>query len=199
MFRWAFETKKLSKVWSEFAEVLQPPTSSKSKATPYVFCNHCRIVLSHPNRNAEKSPSGMTKHLKGCTPYQKSARSRNDEGTSSDGQTLLELLNPDSFNKNQVMSCDRLKEAVLRIIVSGNLPFSFADNAELQSLLKDAYPDSQPPNRKSARDYLQSRAEATREDLKAKLAANDSKVSLVLDAWTTKSSLSFLGTTPPSM
>jgi hypothetical protein len=148
MFRWGFETKKLSKVWAEFAEILQPPTFSKAKATPYVFCNHYCIVLSHPNHNAEKSPSSMMKHLKGCTPYQKSSRSRNDEGISSDGQTLLELLNPDAFNKNQVMSCDRLKEAVLRIIISGNLPFSFADNAELQSLLKDAYPDSPPPNRK---------------------------------------------------
>ena len=129
----------------------------------------------------------MRKHLKGCTPYQKSA-------TTSDSPTLLDFLNSD---RSQVMSRDRLKEKVLRVIVSGNLPFAFADNVEFQSLLKDAYPDCPAPTRKSAKDYLQSRADGTREDLKAKLAINDSKVSLVLDAWTTRSSHSFLGTVSP--
>lgn len=183
-FRWGFETKKLSKTWAEFTEVLQPPTSLSNKAKPYVLCNHCRIILCHPNRNAQKSPSSMRKHLRGCTPYQKKA-------TSSDNPTLLELFNSD---RSPVMSGDRLKEKVLRVIVSGNLPFAFADNVEFQSLLKDAYPNCPAPTRKSAKDYLQSRADGTREDLKAKLAVNDSKVSLVLDAWTSRSSHSFLGT-----
>jgi len=88
----------------------------------------------------------MRKHLKGCTPYQKSA-------ATSDSPTLLDILNSD---RSQVMSRDRLKEKVLRIIVSGNLPFAFADNVEFQSLLKDAYPDCSAPTRKTAKEYLQS-------------------------------------------
>jgi hypothetical protein len=95
------------------------------------------------------------------------------------------------------MNSERLKEKVLRVIVSGNLPFALVDNVEFQSLLKDAYPDCPAPTRKSAKDYLQSRVDRTRDDLKAKLAINDSKVSLVLDAWTTRSSHSFLGISPP--
>jgi len=165
--------------------------STKSKATPYVLCNCCRIALSHPNRNAEKSPSAMKKHLRGCTPYQKSVRNM-----SSDNQTLSDLF---GSQHNQLMNRDRLKETVLRIIISGNLPFSFVDSLEFQALLQEAYPSCPPLNWKSARDYLQSVVDRTKEDLKAKLAANDSKISLVLDAWTTRSSLSFLGTLLPPL
>ena len=124
----------------------------------------------------------MTKHLKGCTLYQKSGRRSDTESTSSSNrQSVMELLNSKESDPNQVMSRDRLKERVLRIIVSGNLPLSFADNTELRALLKDAYPDCSPPNRKSAHEYLQSRSDATVADIKAKLVTNESKVNLVLN------------------
>jgi hypothetical protein len=134
----------------------------------------------------------MSKHLKGCSPYQKSARK--DQATTSN--TLPDLFNGNGSDTIAVMSRDRLKEAVLRIIVSGNLPFAFADNPEFRKLLHDAYPDALLPNRKSVREYLASRAETSVQDVKARLAANDSKVSIVLDAWTNRSNLSFLGTSP---
>lgn len=140
------------------------------------------------------------KHLKGCIPYQKSGRPSNNEPTSSSNhQSVIELLNSKESDSNQVMSRDRLKERVLRIIVSGNLPLSFADNIELRALLKDTYPDYSPHNWKSAHEYLQSRSDATVADIKAKLVANEFKVNLVLDAWTTRSNLSFLGTFPFSV
>jgi len=131
----------------------------------------------------------MRKHLKGCFPYRQLFR-------NMDNQTLQDLFGS-SQKQKQIMNRDRLKETVLWVIVSGNLPFSFADNLEFQTLLREAYPSCQPPNRKSARDYLQSVVDRTTEDLKAKLATNDSKISLVLDAWTTRSSLSFLGNLSP--
>ena len=132
----------------------------------------------------------MTKHLKGCKPYGKSTRG-NQATTST---TISELLNGLEFV--QVMSQNRLKERVLRIIVSGNLPFSFADNVELRALLKDAYLDCPLLNRKVVRDYLKSWADEAVSMVKAKLAANESKVSLVLDAWTSRSNLSFLSISP---
>ena len=66
----------------------------------------------------------------------------------------MELLNSKESNSNQVMNRDRLKERVLRIIVSGNLPLSFADNTELRALLHDAYLDYLLSNRKSVHEYL---------------------------------------------
>jgi hypothetical protein len=98
-------------------------------------------------------------------------------------------------NEHQVITKDRLKEKVLRIIVAGNLPFSFAEQPEFQQLLTDAYPDCNPlPNRKTMTEYLKSKATATKLDLKDRLVKNTSKVSLALDVWTTRTNLAFLGT-----
>jgi hypothetical protein len=98
-------------------------------------------------------------------------------------------------HEHQIMTKDRLKEKVLRIIIAGNLPFSFAEQPEFQELLRDAYPDCLPlPNRKTMTEYLKSKATVTKLDLKDRLAKNTSKVSLALDVWTTRTNLAFLGT-----
>ena len=157
---------------------------------PHVLYTHCRTVLTHSNCNANKSSSGMTKHLKGCKLYSKSIH--NNQVTTS--ATITDLF--DRLESNLVMSWDHLKEKVLRIIVSGNLLFLFENNVELHALLKDAYLNCPLPTRKTARDYLQSQIDATILMVKAKLTANDFKVSLVLDTWTTRSNLSFLSTSP---
>jgi len=94
------------------------------------------------------------------------------------------------------MTRDRVKEKVLRIIIAGNLPFSFAENGELVDLLKDAYPDCPPPSRKAIVDYLKSKATLTRLEMKEKLAQLDSKVSIALDIWTTRTNVAFLGNSP---
>ena len=102
-----------------------------------------------------------------------------------------------SKRSKEPMSHHHVKETVLRIIIAANLHFAFTNNGEFQALVKHAYPDNTPPSRKSRREYLLSRTDGTKNNLKAKLAANESKVSLVLDVWTTRTNLSFLGTSPP--
>jgi hypothetical protein len=79
------------------------------------------------------------------------------------------------------MNSERLKEVVLRIIIAGNLPFSFAELPEFISLLHDAYPDCTPANRKTMTAYLKAKAVLTKLELKEKLGRNQSKVSLALD------------------
>ena len=66
--------------------------------------------------------------------------------------------------------------------MSGNLPFLFVNNVKLRALLKDAYLNCSLPTQKTARDYLQSQADVAILMVKAKLTANDSKVSLILNA-----------------
>ena len=137
----------------------------------------------------------MTKHLKGCTRYQKSGRLSDTESASFfNCQSVMKLLNSKKSNSNHVMKRDCLKEKVLRIIVLSNMSLFFADNTELWALLKNAYSNCSLPNRKSAHEYLQLRFYATVADIKAKLVANESKINLVLNAWTTRSNLSFLDT-----
>ena len=92
------------------------------------------------------------------------------------------------------MSWDRLKERVLRIIISDNLPFSFAENGEFINLLNDAYPECPAPMCKTVVDYLHSKSTLTKIELRDLLGKLDSKVSLALDVWITRMNLTFLGT-----
>jgi|SRR5437667_10128666 len=187
---WAFETKKSSKAWPEFIE-----TVHCKDGTAHVLCRHCHTAVRHPNRDANKSPSNMQKHLAACVKYRQHLQ--NQAGEHSPRVDLFDsLFNSSSPRDRPVMTRDRVKEKVLRIIIAGNLPFSFAENGELVDLLKDAYPDCPPPSRKAIVDYLKSKATLTRLEMKEKLAQLDSKVSIALDIWTTRTNLAFLGNSP---
>ena len=83
---------------------------------------------------------------------------------------------------------------VLRIITEGNLAFSFAGNDEFVTLLKHAYSDVNTPNRRSVVTKLKNNVGKEKERLKKCFEELDSKVSLALDAWTTRNNIAFLGT-----
>jgi fructose-1-phosphate kinase PfkB-like protein len=91
------------------------------------------------------------------------------------------------------MTADKLCEQMLRIITEGNLPFLFAENSELVKLLKHAYPGVIIPNRRSVAAKLKSNVAKSKQQLKERLAKVDSKISLALDAWTTRNNVAFLG------
>jgi hypothetical protein len=183
---WAFETKKSSDVWNEFIE-----TVHRKNGTAHVLCKHCHVSLHHPNRDGNKSTSSMSKHLKICSSFRRKLQMQ--AGEHSPAVDLFDEWIGASTRDRPVTSRDGVKERVLRIIISGNLPFSFADNIELLELLKDAYPDLPPPNRKAIVELLKSKATLSRHEMKVRLAALDSKVSLALDIWTTRTNLAFLG------
>ena len=134
----------------------------------------------------------MSKHLKICSSFRRKLQIQ--AGEHSPAVDLFdEWIGAASTRDRPVTSRDGVKERVLRIIISGNLPFSFVDNIELLELLKDAYPDLPPPNRKAIVELLKSKATLSRHEMKVRLAALDSKVSLALDIWTTRTNLAFLG------
>jgi len=143
----------------------------------------------------------MTRHLMHCSQYK--AHLRREAGydgnaTSHQGMEMIDdLMGWSSACDSQVMSHDRLKEKVLRIIISGNLSFSFAENPEFVDLLNDAFPDCPAPTRKTVVDYLRSKATLTKAELAELLAKPDSHVSLALDIWVTRTGLAFLGVTSP--
>jgi len=117
---------------------------------------------------------------------------------SNSGLKLIDdLMGWSSARDREVMSKDRLKERVLRIIIAGNLSFSFAENPEFVDLLKDAYPDMTAPTRKTVVDYLHAKATLTKAELRELLSKLNSRVSLALDVWVTRTGLAFLGTTSP--
>ena len=136
----------------------------------------------------------MTRHLKTCAKYSKHIKKMAGEVTVDPAVDLFEdFFNSVTPRDRPVTTRDRIKEKVLRIIISGNLSFSFAENADFIDLLKDAYPDCTPPNRKAVVDYLKAKATLTRHELQGELAQLDSKVSTALDIWTTRTGYAFLG------
>lgn len=106
----------------------------------------------------------------------------------------------DFFKANRqpkVMTSDRLCELVLQIIVAGNLSFRQAENPKLQELLMLAFPSCDPPNERSVAQRLKSEAQLSRGNLRDRVEAIDSKMSLALDAWHSKvGNMEFLGASP---
>jgi len=143
----------------------------------------------------------MTRHLLHCEDYKEHMRKLagyDGNPASSPGMNLIDdLMGWSSARDRQVMSRDRLKERILRIIIAGNLSFSLAENPEFIDLLNDAYPDCPIPTRKTVVDYLHAKATLTKAELRELLAKLDSRVSLALDIWVTRTGLAFLGTTSP--
>jgi len=91
------------------------------------------------------------------------------------------------------MTSDKLCQQVLHIILAGNLSFSQAENPELIALLRNAYPNVNIPNRRSVTNELNEQTSNAKEKLKDQLATVESKISLALDVWSTRTNHSFLG------
>jgi len=106
----------------------------------------------------------------------------------------------DFFNTNRqpkAMTSDRLCELVLQIIVAGNLSFRQAENPKLQELLTLAFPSCDCPNERSVAQRLKSEAQLSKGNLRGRIEAIDSRMSLALDAWHSKvGNMEFLGTSP---
>ena len=134
----------------------------------------------------------MGKHLDGCVKYSIAKRE------CETGTTVLDTIG--SFFDTTIrlligiMNSDKLCEQVLRIITEGNLPFSFAENAEFVGLLRNMYPDLSAPNRHSVVKQLLADVIGAKEKLKAEFASlGSTKVSLAMDAWSTRTHIGFLG------
>ena len=91
------------------------------------------------------------------------------------------------------MTSERLRKMLLRILVSANLPFAFIENEEFRKMLREAFPNCQIPRRQTMPDLLSASALHAASELRQELAANESKVSLAMDVWTTRNNLAFLG------
>jgi hypothetical protein len=190
---WAFNrTVKKPELWAEFHEAVH-----KSKYTCHVLCKHCDKSYAHPSTVGKTTDSGTTKsmsrHLQSCQRYKdkKGNRERMSafESRLESGQTTL----ADYDN-------DTMVDKTLKFFISGNIAFNQADNPYFQDLIRhgEAKQKGIKVNRKSVRARLSEVGANATEDLMATLMANDSKVSLALDCWTSKNGHAFLGNTPVS-
>ena len=186
------EKSRNSPYWEHHIDCIDPKAG-----LAYVLCKHCHTKTAHPSHTVKKNTSGMKSHLEGCLKYKLAERERRRDEGSSDAFSGFFREAPASDSPTRgVMSAEKLCEQVLRIITEGNLSFSFAENDEFVALLKHAYSDVNTPNRRSVVTKLKNNVGKEKERLKKCFAELDSKVSLALDAWTTRNNIAFLGTSP---
>jgi len=146
--------------------------------------------MSHPNHNGGKSTSNMRRHLEKCSPYTRYVR-QHAEHTLDRLHACAGWNRPGDYSP---MTSERLREMLLRILVSTKLPFVFVKNEEFRKMLHEAFPNCQIPRRQTMLDLLSASALHAASELCQELAANESKVSLAIDVWTTRNNLAFLGT-----
>lgn len=170
--------------------------------TPHQICNHCQCIIKHNNLLNGKTPKNLNEHLERCHKYKVWRRAN----PSTDHEEYINRTAPKHFLNDYrtsssdilptkgVMTSVKLCEQVLRIIVAGNLSFSFAENPEFVALLRHAYPDCNIPNRRSVAKALKKAAKDERVALREEMMMNDSKINIALDAWTSNNNIAFLGT-----
>jgi len=163
-----------------------------------MICRHCKALKPHPNQDASKSPSTLSKHLESCIPYLRAKRERTREDYASTLDQLWGIKEDASDSITGSMTDEKLREQVLRIIIDGNLSFAQAENEELQKLLRHAYPGVVLPNRRSVAASLEENVKQVKIQLKEELADVDSQIHLAIDCWSARGvqHQAFIGNTP---
>jgi len=140
----------------------------------------------------------MSRHLdRDCAIYKKlKSKTSADHNNVSDGCDISTLFDSYNSSRDNKLSEDGVKDAVLDYFISGNIAFNQADNPEFQKLIGmiKINGHSVTVNRRNICSRLDFQAEIARRDLKNNLALNDSKVSLALDCWTSRINHAYMGT-----
>jgi hypothetical protein len=90
-----------------------------------------------------------------------------------------------------------IEEWVLKFFVSGNIPLLQVENEHLRaliSLIKLNGKNAHAPGHTTLCTRVSQYSKMGMEKLKSVLQANDSKISLALDCWSSRSNYGFLGT-----
>ena len=168
---------------------------------PQVKCKHCRKCYKHPClfKGTQGTTSSMSRHLeRDCIKYKNKKSGASSSQASSTANSnisgLFERQNVKNSNTEAINEND-VKDAVLDYFISGNIAFNQADNPHFQKLVNMIKINGRQVtiNRRNIRERLKVHAEIARRDLKDTLAANDSKVSLALDCWTSRVNHAYIG------
>jgi len=124
----------------------------------------------------------MHRHLEKCGPYTR-YRYQYAESTVDGLHACAEWNCLDDLG---LMTSERLREMLLRILISANLPFTFVENEEFHKMLHEAFSNCQIPRRQIMPELLFASAICAAFELREESVANDFRVSLVMDVWTTE-------------
>ena len=135
----------------------------------------------------------MQRHIDECVSYKVKKTKQTPEDDQESTTSIKSLFGRHSGIDN--LTDNHVKDALLNYFISGNIAFNQADNPEFQTLISMIRVNGRSVviNRRSLRDRLSQHAAKAKEDLKAQLTNNDSKVSLALDCWTSHMNHAHLG------
>jgi hypothetical protein len=178
--KWRFENLKgtSSPAYDHYLEALNTGTNE-----PVLVCKYCKTTTyAHPGRNCQGTTTSLGRHTRACTVKKEldSAKAKKKP--------------MDKYVKNKP-DITVVRQQVLKFFISGNIPFKQADNPEFQKLLGCIFPNT-IASRKIIRTDLANEAKAAKLDLKVVLGKLDSKISLALDCWTSRTGFAFLGISP---
>lgn len=178
---------KSQEMWLEFYECIH-----KKHGTVHVVCKYCHKPYIHPNKIGKHlegksisngATTSMSRHLRECAAYRKQ---------KPPSQSFIsEFMQNDTTNSGH----DDILNKVLKFFISGNIAFNQVDNPYFQELIQTAHVKVKglTVNHKSIRERLRKLAATAKEDLMIALMENNSKISLALDCWSSKSGYAFLG------
>jgi hypothetical protein len=188
MFVWQFEKpeSKRSEWNALFKEGIALPGHHANSGEPLLKCSKCSAILQHPYKS-RGSTTTLNRHPCYKAPKPQDANQRSIE-SSFNGRTPRE----------QVTS-EMVRQEVLKFFITGNVAFAAADNQHFQNIIhwiKCIDGKEVSISRKVVRNMLSNGSAEARESLREVFKDLDSKVSLALDAWSSRNGYSFLGTFP---
>jgi hypothetical protein len=183
-FKWRFEGRAgTSSSWPMFWEGVH-----RTSGEPRVVCKACHQDFRHPKHNHQSTTTELNRHLSNCSLYLRSK-------SATSGTTLYFNVGK-KRSRNSELTSANVHDQVLKFFISGNIPFQQVKNPqfkELLSFIKIDCHDYITQSRKSLRTNLTSWCELAKQDLTSILCHNDSKVSLALDCWTSRTKDPYLG------
>ena len=110
----------------------------------------------------------------------------------------MDIFSTTSSKDCTLTNQNSITELILKFFISGNVSFQQGENEYLQRLIKlipiNGNTFARCPSRKVIRSRLTEHADNATDDLRSILLDNDSKISLALDCWTSRTNSAFLGT-----
>jgi hypothetical protein len=186
-FAWQYAKLKKAPWYEYYVEGVAIKGAPKSPYTnaPLLKCKTCSVFMGHPYRHSMSTTTAMAHS---CISASKTSTPAN--------QSTISSLFANEIPREKLTS-DHVRDEILKFFISGNIPFAQADNKHFRQILSwlSTTDPKNPPHlsRKSLRSRLTMEAQSAKSSLHEVLKGLDSKISLALDAWSSRNGYAFLG------
>ncbi|KAH9794635.1 BED-type domain-containing protein [Citrus sinensis] len=172
--------KKRSAVWNHFTLLEDNPNKC--------MCNYCGKQYQYHSRL--DGITNMTRHIKTCESYKtfRAQQSRSQQNLKSEGGEE----NASNLVLGKGWSQDACRRAVTKMIIMGELLFSFVDNKGFRHFCSVVIPQFVMPSRRTiGRDVMELFLEE-KTMLKSFICNNKQRVSLTTNLWTSVQNMSYM-------